>query len=118
MHFLNHWNDPRHPEYDFAARQLVYRNKVVRQGKKREVQGVLLQAFMAVARQRSSRPSRQTHARPSAALSASNDSTRSAGGLNRMRGKMPCARVIPLFALFMAAGFLVIELRKTLNGVP
>lgn len=27
VHFLNHWNDPRHPEYDFAAQQLVYRNE-------------------------------------------------------------------------------------------
>lgn len=26
VHFLNHWSDPRHPEYDFATRQLIYRN--------------------------------------------------------------------------------------------
>ncbi|HBU29492.1 MAG: hypothetical protein A2X71_09940 [Thiobacillus sp. GWE1_62_9] len=26
VHFLNHWSDPRHPEYDFASRQLIYRN--------------------------------------------------------------------------------------------
>ena len=26
VHFLNNWNDPRHPEYDFATRQLIYRN--------------------------------------------------------------------------------------------
>lgn len=27
VHFLNHWNDTRHPEFDFATRQLVYRNE-------------------------------------------------------------------------------------------
>ncbi len=26
VHFLNHWADSRHPEYDFAARQLIYRD--------------------------------------------------------------------------------------------
>ena len=26
VHFLNHWSDPRHPEYDFSSRQLIYRN--------------------------------------------------------------------------------------------
>lgn len=26
VHFLNHWSDSRHPEYDFATRELVYRN--------------------------------------------------------------------------------------------
>ncbi len=26
-HFLNNWSDPRHPDYDFATRQLVYRNE-------------------------------------------------------------------------------------------
>lgn len=26
VHFLNHWSDPRHPEYDFASRELIYRN--------------------------------------------------------------------------------------------
>lgn len=26
VHFLNQWRDPRHPEYDFATRELVYRN--------------------------------------------------------------------------------------------
>lgn len=26
VHFLNHWSDPRHPEYDFATRELIYRN--------------------------------------------------------------------------------------------
>lgn len=26
VHFLNHWNDPRHPEYDFSAQELVYRD--------------------------------------------------------------------------------------------
>ncbi len=27
VHFLNHWNDPNHPEYDFTSKQLVYRNE-------------------------------------------------------------------------------------------
>lgn len=27
VHFLNQWNDPRHPEYDFAASELIYRNE-------------------------------------------------------------------------------------------
>ncbi len=27
VHFLNHWSDPRHPEYDFATRELIYRNE-------------------------------------------------------------------------------------------
>lgn len=27
VHFLNHWDDPGHPEYDFSTRQLVYRNE-------------------------------------------------------------------------------------------
>jgi hypothetical protein len=26
VYFLNQWNDPRHPEYDFATRELIYRN--------------------------------------------------------------------------------------------
>lgn len=26
VHFLNQWSDPLHPEYDFAGRELVYRN--------------------------------------------------------------------------------------------
>jgi hypothetical protein len=26
VHFLNHWNDPRHPEYNFETNELVYRN--------------------------------------------------------------------------------------------
>jgi hypothetical protein len=26
VHFLNHWNDPRHPQYDFVSQQLVYRD--------------------------------------------------------------------------------------------
>ncbi len=26
VHFLNHWSDPHHPEYDFATRELIYRN--------------------------------------------------------------------------------------------
>jgi len=26
VHFLNHWSDPRHPEYDFATHELIYRN--------------------------------------------------------------------------------------------
>jgi hypothetical protein len=26
MIFLNHWNDPRHPEYDFETNELVYRD--------------------------------------------------------------------------------------------
>lgn len=26
VHFLNQWNDPRHPEYDFSTRELVYRD--------------------------------------------------------------------------------------------
>ena len=26
VHFLNQWNDPHHPEYDFSTRQLIYRN--------------------------------------------------------------------------------------------
>jgi hypothetical protein len=26
VHFLNHWTDPRHPAYDFAAQELIYRN--------------------------------------------------------------------------------------------
>jgi hypothetical protein len=26
MHFLNQWNDPRHPEYDWNTRELIYRN--------------------------------------------------------------------------------------------
>jgi hypothetical protein len=26
VHFLNHWSDPRHPEYDFSTRELIYRN--------------------------------------------------------------------------------------------
>jgi hypothetical protein len=26
VHFLNQWNDARHPEYDFATRELVYRD--------------------------------------------------------------------------------------------
>ncbi len=26
VHFLNHWGDQRHPEYDFASRELIYRN--------------------------------------------------------------------------------------------
>lgn len=26
VHFLNQWDDPRHPEYDFASRELVYRD--------------------------------------------------------------------------------------------
>jgi hypothetical protein len=27
VHFLNHWGDPRHPEYDFATGELIYRNE-------------------------------------------------------------------------------------------
>ena len=27
VHFLNQWSDPHHPEYDFASRQLIYRNE-------------------------------------------------------------------------------------------
>lgn len=27
VHFLKHWGDTRHPEYDFDARQLIYRNE-------------------------------------------------------------------------------------------
>ncbi|MFH1495790.1 MAG: hypothetical protein ABIG70_13475 [Pseudomonadota bacterium] len=26
MHFLNQWNDPRHPEYDWQSKELIYRN--------------------------------------------------------------------------------------------
>jgi hypothetical protein len=26
VHFLNYWSDPHHPEYDFATRELIYRN--------------------------------------------------------------------------------------------
>lgn len=26
VHFLNHWSDPRHPEYDFATGELITRN--------------------------------------------------------------------------------------------
>ena len=26
VHFLNQWGDPLHPEYDFATRELIYRN--------------------------------------------------------------------------------------------
>jgi len=26
VHFLNHWSDPRHPGYDFATHELIYRN--------------------------------------------------------------------------------------------
>jgi hypothetical protein len=26
VHFLNQWGDPQHPEYDFAARELIYRD--------------------------------------------------------------------------------------------
>jgi len=26
VHFLNHWSDANHPEYDFATRELIYRN--------------------------------------------------------------------------------------------
>ena len=26
VHFLNHWSNPHHPEYDFATRELIYRN--------------------------------------------------------------------------------------------
>ena len=26
VHFLNHWSDQRHPEYDFSSRELIYRN--------------------------------------------------------------------------------------------
>ena len=26
VHFLNQWSDSRHPEYDFATRELIYRN--------------------------------------------------------------------------------------------
>ena len=26
VHFLNHWSDPHHPEYDFSTRELIYRN--------------------------------------------------------------------------------------------
>jgi hypothetical protein len=26
VHFLNHWSDLRHPEYDFSTRELIYRN--------------------------------------------------------------------------------------------
>ena len=26
VHFLNHWNDPRHPEYNFDTNELIYRN--------------------------------------------------------------------------------------------
>ncbi|MGA7178093.1 MAG: hypothetical protein WBX11_00700 [Thiobacillaceae bacterium] len=26
MHFLNQWNDSRHPEYNFATKELIYRN--------------------------------------------------------------------------------------------
>jgi hypothetical protein len=26
VHFLNHWTDQYHPEYDFATRELIYRN--------------------------------------------------------------------------------------------
>ena len=26
VHFLNHWSDPRHPEYDFDTHELIYRN--------------------------------------------------------------------------------------------
>jgi hypothetical protein len=27
VHFLNHWSDPHHPEYDFATRELIYRDE-------------------------------------------------------------------------------------------
>lgn len=27
VHFLNQWDDPRHPEYNFANKELVYRNE-------------------------------------------------------------------------------------------
>lgn len=27
VHFLNHWSDPRHPEYDFASGQLICRDE-------------------------------------------------------------------------------------------
>lgn len=27
VHFLNHWSDPHHPEYDFSTRELIYRNE-------------------------------------------------------------------------------------------
>ncbi|MFP5403596.1 MAG: hypothetical protein ACLGG2_02785, partial [Gammaproteobacteria bacterium] len=26
VHFLNQWGDPRHPEFDFSTRELVYRD--------------------------------------------------------------------------------------------
>ncbi|MDP1644852.1 MAG: hypothetical protein Q8L71_05040 [Thiobacillus sp.] len=26
VHFLNQWSDPRHPEFDFSTRELIYRN--------------------------------------------------------------------------------------------
>ena len=26
VHFLNNWSEPRHPEYDFSTRELIYRN--------------------------------------------------------------------------------------------
>ncbi|MBZ0106425.1 MAG: hypothetical protein K8H84_12445 [Sulfuricella denitrificans] len=26
VHFLNQWNDPRHPEYDWNSKELIYRN--------------------------------------------------------------------------------------------
>ncbi len=26
VHFLNHWSDAHHPEYDFSTRELIYRN--------------------------------------------------------------------------------------------
>lgn len=34
MHFLNQWGDPRHPEYDFSSRQLVYRNDMGNEAKR------------------------------------------------------------------------------------
>lgn len=27
VHFLDQWNDPRHPEYDFSTKELIYRNE-------------------------------------------------------------------------------------------
>jgi len=27
VHFLNQWNDPRHPEFNFESKELVYRNE-------------------------------------------------------------------------------------------
>jgi hypothetical protein len=39
MIFLNHWNDTRHPEYDFDTNELVYRDASGRETG-REVLGV------------------------------------------------------------------------------